>query len=426
MRCGEKYMKPIEPRPITENRITVPGSKSLTHRALLAAGLAHGVSIIDNALSCQDTNLTIQALDRLGVSITQTDENRLQVVGCDGRFRSCRETLDLGNSGTSIRLLTALVVLGEGIYRLTGNNRMKQRPIQELIDGLNQLGVPARSLAENGCPPVEIVAGSHLASRVRLDCRRSSQFLSGLLFMAPCIPAGLEIEVTHGPVSKPYVDLTLEVMEAFGVHSQRIGYDRFIVPGSQHYRSRRFWVEGDCSQAGYFWGAAAISGGTITATGIDPDTRQGDLRIVSLLEEMGCTVVREPDGICVIGGSLHAIEADMSDLPDAVPTIAVVAAYAKGRTVIKGVGHLKGKESDRIDTVVTGLRKMGIEATAHEDGLSIQGGIPHGAVIATQDDHRIAMSFAAAGLKTPGVYIDNDACVGKSFPDFWKIWEGLH
>lgn len=418
-------MKPIVPRRLKSVRISVSGSKSLTHRALLAAGLARGVSVIENGLSCEDTHLTMEALGRLGAVITQGGEKRLHVTGCNGRFRGFSEALYLGNSGTSLRFLTALVVLGKGAYRLTGTERMGRRPLRELMDALRQLGVSIRSLENDGYPPVEVFAGNPLKTTARVDCTKSSQFLSGLLLMAPCTPGGMEIEVTHGPVSRPYVDLTLDVMDAFGVDFQRNGYERFIVPGGQSYRGRVFRVEGDCSQAGYFWAAAAVTGGSVTVTGIDPASRQGDLRLLELLEHMGCSVTRETGGIRVTGGSLHAIEADLSDMPDAVPTLAVTAAYAAGKTRIRGVPHLKGKESDRIDAVVKNLRRMGIHAEAHEDGLTVQGGVSHGAVIDPRNDHRIAMSFAVAGLNTPGVQIENASCVTKSFPDFWNVWDRL-
>jgi 3-phosphoshikimate 1-carboxyvinyltransferase len=244
--------------------------------------------------------------------------------------------------------------------------------------------------------------------------------------MAPGIPEGLEIQVAGGPVSRPYVDLTLDVMRIFGLQFEREGYQKFKVPGGQLYRAGNYAVEADCSQAAYFWSAAAISGAEIKVTGIKADSTQGDVRFVDLLQQMGCGVVRESDGIAVVGGPLQAIEADLADMPDQVPTLAVVAAFAEGTTVIKNVAHLKSKESDRLTATVTELSKMGIDAGCTASQLIIKGGTPQGSVVDTHNDHRIAMSFAIAGLNVPGVCIRNESCVEKSFPAFWQVFKGLY
>jgi 3-phosphoshikimate 1-carboxyvinyltransferase len=272
------------------------------------------------------------------------------------------------------------------------------------------------------------VTGSAIsADQVDINCQNSSQYLSGLLLMAPRLSRGLEIRVVGGPpVSRPYVDLTVALMETFGIRLGREGYQKFKVPGEQLYRAGRYVVEADCSQAAYFWSAAAISGACIKVTGINSASAQGDVRFVDLLQQMGCGVLKESDGIGVAGGPLHAIEADLADMPDQVPTLAVVAAFSEGTTVIKNVAHLKSKESDRLSATVTELNKMGIEATCTADTLAVRGGKPQGAVIDTYDDHRIAMSFAIAGLNVPGVSIRNESCVEKSFPAFWQILEELY
>jgi 3-phosphoshikimate 1-carboxyvinyltransferase len=310
---------------------------------------------------------------------------------------------------------------------LTGNARMQTRPIKDLLDALQQIGIEARSVKNNGCPPVEVTGATISANQVDINCQNSSQYLSALLLMAPGTPQGLEIRVAGGsPVSRPYVDLTVTLMETFGIQLDREGYQKFSVPGGQLYRAGRYVVEADCSQAAYFWGAAAISGAEITVMGVRTDSAQGDVRFVDLLRQMGCGVYRESNRIRVAGGLLHAIEADLSDLPDQVPTLAVVAAFARGTTVIKNVAHLKSKESDRLSATVTELNKMGIEASCTADTLVVRGGKPQGAVIDTYDDHRIAMSFAIAGLRVPGVCIRNESCVEKSFPTFWQVLEELY
>ncbi|MGD8738698.1 MAG: 3-phosphoshikimate 1-carboxyvinyltransferase [Desulfobacterales bacterium] len=419
-------MKEIKAQKIADCRVTVPGSKSYTHRMLIAAALADGVSVLKNALVSEDTLFTIEALRQMGIQV-EVNRTDVHVEGKGGQLEPCDAPIYLGNSGTSMRLLTGVTALGKGTYTLTGNARMQMRPIKDLLDALQQMGIKARSVKDNGCPPVEVTGTAINAEQVDINCQNSSQYLSALLLMAPGTLQGLEILVVGGqPVSRPYVDLTVALMETFGIRLDRQGYQKFKVPGEQVYRAGKYVVEADCSQAAYFWGAAAISGAEIQVAGIRPDSAQGDLRFVDLLQQMGCRVSRESNGIGVAGGRLHAIEADLADMPDQVPTLAVVAAFATGTTVIKNVAHLKSKESDRLSATVTELKKMGIDATCTENNLVVKGGKPKGAIIDTYNDHRIAMSFAIAGLNVPGVRIRNEGCVEKSFPAFWQVFEGLY
>jgi len=273
---------------------------------------------------------------------------------------------------------------------------------------------------------VEITGGTIRADKTSIDCQKSSQYLSALLLMAPCTRNGLDIQVTGVPVSRPYVDLTVELLKTFGICMERKGYRRFKVPGSQRYRAGNYLVEADCSQASYFWAAAAISGAEIKVTGVHAGSAQGDVRFVDLLQKMGCCVSRASDGISVAGRALRAIEADLGDMPDQVPTLAVVAAFARGTTVIKNVAHLKSKESDRLTATVTELKKMGIDAACTDDAIMVSGGRPKGSIIDTYNDHRIAMSFAIAGLNVPGICIRDENCVAKSFPAFWRVFEKLY
>jgi 3-phosphoshikimate 1-carboxyvinyltransferase len=324
-----------------------------------------------------------------------------------------------------MRLLTAVAALGKGSHILTGTERMQQRPIADLLAGLKQIGVTARSLKGTGCPPVEISGNDTAGGKIRLNCAISSQFLSALLLIGPCLQNGLEITVTHGPVSRPYVDITLEVMQSFGIRIERDGYEWFGVPGNQAYQAGFYTVEPDCSQAGYFWAAAAVTGTVIKVKAISTDSLQGDIRFLELLNAMGCEIITDSGGIAVRGRPLKAIEADMGDMPDLVPTLAVVAAFARGTTLITNIAHLKDKESDRLAAVVNELTKMGIEVGYDNRTLRIIGGQPSGAEIETYDDHRIAMSFAVAGLKAENLFIKNEHCVEKSFPDFWRVFDGL-
>ena len=406
------------------SRVIVPGSKSLSHRFLMAAALSDGDCIIKNCLISEDTLLSMSALRQLGVTI-RVEGKQIQVKGKNGRFDACQEPVYLGNSGTSLRFVCALAALGQGQYTITGTQRMQERPVQDLLDGLEMIQVPAKSVNANGCPPVTIHSGNRMGGRAKLRCAKSSQYLSAMLLIAPCTQAGIEIQITEGPVSKPYVDLTRDVMQQFGIQVEQTGYETFSIAGGQTYAHGVCTVEPDCSQAGYFWAAAAIARGDVKVKGTYLNMRQGDVGVVRLLESMGCQVVEEEDGVRVLGTDLCAIETDMSDMPDMVPTIAVVAAFARGKTLIKNVSHLKIKESNRIEAVVRELNKMGIHALATDDGLMVEGGKPHGAVIDTYNDHRIAMSFAVAGRVVPGVEIRNPGCVEKSFPNFWEVFNSL-
>jgi 3-phosphoshikimate 1-carboxyvinyltransferase len=303
---------------------------------------------------------------------------------------------------------------------------MRQRPIQDLLDSLSQVGVAARSIDANGCPPVEICGPPGGGNSIEVNCELSSQYLSALMLVAPCVAGGLDIRVSRGPVSRPYVDITADVMQRFGVDVDRSGYERFRVAGQKNYLSGRYAVEPDASQAGYFWAAAALTRSVVTVSGFNAGSVQGDLGLIDLLEDMGCRVVKDEDGITLTGASLSAIEADMADMPDVVPTAAVVAAFADGTTRLRNVGHLAVKESNRLDAVVQELRRMGIAAEQNGQDLAITGGRPAGARIETYNDHRIAMSFAVAGLVVPGVAIQNPSCVKKSFPQFWEVFESLY
>lgn len=417
-------MKRIELQKAVRGEVRAPGSKSLTHRALIAAVLARGPSVIQNPLFSDDTLLTAGALAQLGAGIRR-ERDRFEVAGTGGRLKPIDTEIDLHHSGTSMRLLTAVAVLGRGSYTLTGSPRLQQRPVKDLLDALQQLGVKTSCMKVDGCPPVRVQARRLRGGEVTVDCRTSSQFLSALLLIGPYSEKGLAVTVSGKPVSRPYIDLTVDVMAHFGIPVQRQGYRYFEVPGGRIYQAGDYRVEPDCSQAGYFWTAAAISGGSVKVLGITSGSRQGDFKLVRVLESMGCTVSEQPDGVRLTGGALKAVTVDMADMPDVVPTLAVAAAFARGVSTIRGVSHLRVKESDRLAAVIDGLARMGIRAEACEDTLRVWGGEPRGTVIDPYDDHRIAMSFALAGLKIPGMVIVDEHCVAKSFPAFWQVLEEL-
>jgi 3-phosphoshikimate 1-carboxyvinyltransferase len=404
--------------------VVVPGSKSYTHRMLIAAALSNGPCMIRNPLESEDTLLTLHCLRQMGISI-QPAEQGFSVAGRNGRIDSPQTPVDLGNSGTSMRLLSAVGALGTGTTILTGSRRLQQRPVHHLLEALQNLGADVRAVNADGCPPVEIRGGTFRGGMTDLNCSVSSQFLSALLLVATFAEHDVDIRIKAGLVSRPYVDMTLDVMRRFGVDVDHSGYERFQIRHGQTYRSGDYTVEPDYSQAGYFWAAAAITGAEIKVKDTTHRTAQGDVHLLDGLEAMGCWIREDRDGIAVAGRPLKGIRIDMADMPDMVPTLGVVAAYAEGRTEILNVGHLRVKESDRIASVATELRKMGVAVQEAKNSLQIEGGTPHAADIETYDDHRIAMSFALAGLKTPGVKIKDPMCVKKSFPDFWEVFSGL-
>jgi 3-phosphoshikimate 1-carboxyvinyltransferase len=415
--------KEIKPAGALQATLTLPGSKSYTHRALMAAALASGVSTLTNALKAEDTELTARALAQLGAGL-DWQGTTIRVTGQGGRWQPVSEPLYLGNSGTSMRFLTALAALGQGEYRLTGTDRLCRRPLGELLAALKEIGVQAASEKGDGCPPVRVIGGLK-GGQAHLSGGTSSQYLSALLCIGPLAPQGLEIEVTGELVSRPYVDLTLEVLSDFGISFYRQGYRYFQLPGGQCYLPQDYEIEADASSASYFWAAAALTGGRVTITNLTLASSQGDAAFPKVLERMGCVIGSSAAGLSVQGGPLQGVTVDMAAMPDLVPTLAVLAAFARGDTIITGVAHLRHKESDRRAAVAAELGKMGLAARETADGLIVTGGQPHGAVIETYDDHRIAMSFAVAGLKVPGMVITDPGCVAKSFPDFWEFFHRL-
>ncbi|MEW6659377.1 MAG: 3-phosphoshikimate 1-carboxyvinyltransferase [Thermodesulfobacteriota bacterium] len=413
----------IKPVDSVHATLTLPGSKSYTHRALVAASLAQGESLLTNALDAEDTRLTAQALAQMGAGIDWREDG-VRVQGTGGRWQPVTEPIYLGNSGTSMRFLTALAALGQGEYRLSGSPRLCERPQGELLAALAQLGVTAHSERGDGCPPV-IVQGGLRGGKAILSGAISSQYLSALLFISPLSPQGAEIEITGDLVSRPYVDLTLDVLGDFGISYYREGYRYFHLPGGQCYLPLDYAIEADASSASYFWAAAALTHGRVTIANLSRDSIQGDVGFVKVLEDLGCRISSGEAGLTVEGGPLQGVEVDIAAMPDLVPTLAVLAAFAQGETVITNAAHLRHKESDRLAAVAAELQKMGIAVRETPDGLVITGGQPHGAVIDTYQDHRLAMSFAVAGLKAPGTVINDPDCVAKSFPEFWDYFAKL-
>lgn len=422
-------IRPLDRRPACALR--VPGSKSLTNRALVLAALAspHAAnveSMLTGALRSEDTEVMIDCLGRLGIAIAcDWTTEQLRVPATQGRIPAGAADLFVANSGTTMRFLTALVCLGQGRYRLDGIPRMRERPIQDLLDALQQLGVSVRSEHGNGCPPVIVEASGLPGGTVRMRGDVSSQFLSGLLMAAPLARGDISIVVDGPLVSWPYVTMTLELMRMFGVEATVTGRERFRVPGGQHYRARTLAIEPDASAASYFAGAAAITGGEIELTGLSGKSLQGDIRFLEVLADMGCQVVAGEQGVCVRGSALRGMDVDMNDISDTVMTLAAVACFASGPTTMRHIAHIRHKETDRLAALATELRRLGAGVEEFADGLTVIPQPMHGAEVETYNDHRMAMSLALIGLKVPGVVIKQPACVCKTYPEFFTDLETL-
>jgi 3-phosphoshikimate 1-carboxyvinyltransferase len=403
----------------------IPGSKSITNRALLIAGLAHGESELSGALYSEDTEYMAGALNALGVRV-EADEpgERFLVHGGGGTFPAAEADLFVGNSGTTMRFLTAALPLGRGTYRMDGVPRMRKRPLAPLLDALNELGADARSIEGTGCPPVLVQADGLKGGRTRMTGDQSSQFFSALLMAAPYAEDGVVVDVEGELVSKPYMTMTAATMRDFGVELELDAerWRTFRVAPGQRYTGRSFRIEPDASNASYFFAAAAVTGSRVRVDGLGPDSTQGDLRFVDVLAAMGATVTIGNDSVEVVGppvGSLRGVDLDLNAISDTAQTLAAIAPLAQGPTTIRGVGHARLKETDRVAALATELKKLGQEVEERPDGLTIVPRPIMPAEIATYDDHRMAMSFAVTALCAPGVRILDPGCTAKTFPDFF-------
>lgn len=412
----------IEIKPIGKINavVSVPGSKSYTNRAFVAASLASGNSIIQNALQSEDTKLMMSCLNKIGISVENVPgSNDIIVKGCDGIIPVKKANIFAGNAGTVVRFMTAALTAGKGEFEIDGIERMRNRPIQELIDGLNQLGADVASKENTGCPPVLINAIGLRGGTAMMKGNVSSQYVSAILLAAPYATDDVKITITNGLASKKYVDMTIEVMSKFGVEVKHDSYNEFCVSAGRKYKGCKYQVEPDASSASYFFAAAAITGGKVRVEGLGDRSLQGDASFVDVLGKMGCTIRKSGNWLEVEGGKLKGIDIDMNDMPDVVQTLAAVAVFAEGRTSIRNVKNLRYKETDRISAIVTELRKIGAKATEHEAGIDIIPSVPNAAEISTYNDHRMAMSFSLIGLRAKGIKIKNPECVDKTFPDFF-------
>jgi len=435
--------------------IRVPGSKSLTNRAMLIASLADGTTRLTNALFSDDSRYFAQALQTLGFDIQLDETNHeITVTGLGGKIPATKAELFIGNAGTAARFLSAFLTLGNGEYILDGDSRMRERPIGDLVEALVQLGANISPLSPRErvrvreiYPPVKIFASGLSGGKTKIAGDISSQFLSALLMIAPYAESPIEIELTTELNSKPYVDMTIAIMKDFGVEIQRNAYQSFSIPLTAYQLpitapqslisdpefsnpqppSCAYVIESDASSASYFFAAPAICGGTVRLENISRKSKQGDIAFLDILQQMGCAVHEGQDFIEVTGASqLQGVDVDMRDNPDTAQTLAVIVPFASSPTRIRGIASARMKETDRVHATCAELARLGVRVEEHEDGMTIY---PvekmHPAVIQTYNDHRMAMAFSLIGLRVDGVTIENPACVSKTFPNFFEALETL-
>jgi 3-phosphoshikimate 1-carboxyvinyltransferase len=418
---------PVCPHPIVGS-IRPPGSKSITNRALVCAALARGESRLTGVLDSQDTRVMAAGLASLGIGVAADwQRSEVRVSGAGGSVPAAEATIDCAASGTTIRFLSAVCAIGRGTYRLDGTPRMRKRPIGDLLEALQSLGVDATAESAGGCPPVVIRSRGMQGGVTSVRGSTSSQFASGLAMVAPCTRQGMQIQFAGTLVSLPYLEMTRRVMESFGAACTPEGDRGWRIPPSG-YEGRSYAIEPDASAASYFLAAAAITGGRVRVEGLSRRSMQGDVGFADALGRMGCTVAWDEgsdESITVSGRAARGIDIDMNAISDTVPTLAVVALFADGPTTIRNVAHIRDKETDRIGDLACELRRLGATIMEQADGLTIVPAGLQAATVKTYDDHRMAMSLSLAGLRVPGVLVADPACVGKTFPDYWERLEAI-
>jgi 3-phosphoshikimate 1-carboxyvinyltransferase len=416
--------------------VRVPGSKSLTNRALLIASLANGTTHLTNTLFSDDSRYFAKALQSLGFEIQLDEANHaMTVTGLGGKIPAAQAELFIGNAGTAARFLSAFLTLGNGEYILDGEPRMRERPIGDLVDSLSQLGANIQPIHPSSlilhpsaiCPPVKITASGLPGGKTKIAGDISSQFLSALLMVAPYAKSPVEIELTTDLNSKPYVDMTIAIMRDFGVEIERDGYKYFIIHPNPYSLISNYPIESDASAASYFFAAPAICGGTVKVENISRKSVQGDIAFLDVLQKMGC-IVEEVDRSILVTchSSLIGLDIDMRDIPDTAQTLAAIAPFASSPTRIRGIASARVKETDRVSATCAELKRLGVQVEEHEDGMTIYSCKTfQPANIQTYNDHRMAMAFSLIGLRFDGVTIENPSCVSKTFPKFFEVLETL-
>lgn len=402
--------------------ITLPGSKSYTNRVLIMAALAKGKSVITGISLSNDSLIMIKALKQLGIKITRAN-TRLEITGNGGAFKKKKLLINIGHAGTAMRFLTAICSIVPGEIILDGSERMRQRPIGELVNALKQLGVKIEYLGKIGYPPLKISGIQILKNKVVLQGNISSQYFTALLLIGSTLTNGLNIKVINKQISKSYINMTIVGLKQFGVKVINNHYQRYLITNQEKLKPTKYHIEGDASGASYFWAIAAITGSQIKVKNINPQSLQGDAKFPDILQRMGCQVIRNnsQQWIEVKGtDNLTAVNVDMSLMPDTAQTLAVVAAFAKGKTKITGLSTLRIKETDRLRALKNELERVGVKNKITRDSITVISGKPKGNTVEVYNDHRMAMAFAVMGTKIPGIMITNPDVVSKSFPDYWK------
>lgn len=422
-------MKQLVLKPVKSvgGEINLPGSKSLSNRALLLAALCADETRLINLLHSEDTERMVDALTQLGISL-KIEGNDCIVRGHGGLFASPNDrNFFLGNAGTAIRPLTAMLAMMPGEFVIDGDQYMRERPIHHLIEALDQLGCKTEYLGEPNCPPIRVHGGRILGGKVKIKGDVSSQYLTALLMSLPLAQSDSEIEVIGEQVSKPYLDLTLDIMKKFGVEAEHEDHQIFRIPAGQQYQSPgQYLIEGDASSASYFFAAAAIKGGTVRVNGIGEHSVQGDIDFLSVIEEMGAKVTRSATWVEVTGAPLNAIDLDLNHIPDAAMTIAAMALFATGTTRIRNIYNWRVKETDRMHAMSTELRKLGATVETGQDYIVIEPPeVIQAAEIDTYGDHRIAMAFSLAALQDASITINHPEVTAKTFPNYFELFESV-
>lgn len=401
--------------------LKAPPSKAHTLRALIISSLANGTSVIRNPLLAEDQINTINALKALGVDI-KADNSIITVDGVSGHYHPVQEELNIGESGVGMNFLTSASCLADKPVILTGSPRIRERPIAEVVKALRQLGCEISYLENKDFPPIRINSPGIPGGEAKISGVKTSQYFSSLIISSPYAEKDVQLHCTDNMSEKPYFDITKKMMKDFGIEIDNNNYKEIYISGRQCYKPLDITIEGDYSSASFFFTAAAVCRSRVTVNGLAADTKQGDMAILDILGKMGCKIYEKDTNITLEGTSLNAIEIDMSDIPDLVPPVAIACSFAKGISHIKNIGQLRIKECDRISVLESELTKMGINLKASKDSIHVEGNRKEikGTVINPHNDHRIAMSFAVAGLATGNQVIENENCVAKSFPDFWN------
>jgi 3-phosphoshikimate 1-carboxyvinyltransferase len=424
-------MLPITPisHPLNAT-VCVPGSKSLTNRALLIAALGDGVTHLTNALFSDDSRYFANALKTLGFELTLDEfAHKMTVTGLGGRIPAPKAELFIGNAGTAARFLSAFLTLGHGEYILDGEPRMRERPIGDLVESLTQLGANVAPLITHHSslvtPPLKITASGLPGGKTTIAGDISSQFLSALLMVAPYAQKPIEITLSTELNSKPYVEMTLAIMRDFGLEIQRSGYQQFTIHPNHYLPITNYPIESDASAASYFFAAPALCGGTVRVENISRRSKQGDIAFLDVLQKMGCSVSETSHSLLVTRhSSLTGLDIDMRDIPDTAQTLAALAPFADSPTRIRGIASARLKETDRVAATCAELTRLGVKVDEHPDGMTIYPLQPSNfqpATIKTYNDHRMAMAFSLIGLRVPGVTIANPGCVSKTFPNFFEV-----